>query len=316
MNFAGSQVRHDLTRRRLLAAASLIAVGGVRPLRAQSVFTAAHGDSEIIVLSDGIMRLPKSILMGDSIPVADQEAFFNTIGLEGETYQQPLNVTLWRSSERTVLFDAGSGMQFLDGTGLLAQSLAELGVSGEDITDVVFTHAHPDHLWGVLDDFDDLMFPNATYHMDAREFDYWIAGGTLTATPEARQSFVVGAQNRLPLIEERLTRFTHGDEVLPGVEAVDSHGHTPGHTSFVLHADGNDPVMVIGDAITHPVLSFAHPSWATGNDQDPEAGARTRTALLDRLAGDRMQAVAYHLPTPGLGRVEQDGSVWRWLEDA
>jgi len=91
------------------------------------------------------------------------------------------------------LFDAGGGTLFLPTLGNLIDALASVDIEPGDITDVVFTHAHPDHLWGLIDDFDELSFPEANYYMNTEEWDYWRADDTMGKTPEARQSFVVGA---------------------------------------------------------------------------------------------------------------------------
>jgi len=310
----------DPGRRRFVAGALGVAAGtvaaiGVRPLDAfaQSSDAISFGDGELFMLGDGRMRLPVGFLVPESLPAAERDAALALAGIDDDVVERPLNVTLWRRKEHTVLFDAGSGSQFLDGTGRLAESLEVAGVDPTEITDVVFTHAHPDHLWGVLDDFDDLLFTEATYHIGAREHDHWMDDATLARTPEERQGFVVGAQNRLPLIDDRLRRFRGGEELLPGIEAVDTFGHTPGHTSFVLHAEGGEPIMVIGDALAHGVLSFAQPALPFSGDEDSDAAVATRRVLLDRLAGDGMRAIGYHLQSPGLGRVERDGDAYRWV---
>jgi glyoxylase-like metal-dependent hydrolase (beta-lactamase superfamily II) len=103
------------------------------------------------------------------------------------------------------------------------------------VTDVIFTHGHPDHLWGLIDDFDEIVFPNASFHMGRAEWDFWRDPGTVDAMPEERKTFAVGAQNRLAVLADMINLFEPGAEVVPGVEAVDTSGHTPGHMSFMLH---------------------------------------------------------------------------------
>jgi len=193
--------------------------------------------------------------------------------------------------------------------------MAEAGFDPADVTDVVFTHGHPDHLWGLLDDFDEIVFPNASFHMGRAEWDFWRDPGTVDAMPEERKTFAVGAQNRLAVLEDMINLFEPGAEVLPGVEAVDTSGHTPGHMSFMLHG-GAEPMLIAGDAITHFAVSFAHPAWPSGSDQDAEKGVATRLRLLDRLATDKAALAAYHLPKPGEGRVERDGAAYRFVASA
>ncbi len=217
-----------------------------------------------------------------------------------------------KDGDRVVLFDVGSGPNFMPSAGKILDNIDAAGIAPEDVTDVVFTHAHPDHIWGLLDDFDEFIFPEANYFINRVEWDYWRADDTLEKMPEARKTFVVGAQNRLAALEEVISFFNYGDEVLPGIEAIDTAGHTPGHTSFAIH-DGSDSVTVIGDAATSAVISFAHPEWPSGSDQDTEMGIATRTKLLDRLAQEQTRFIGFHLPEGGIGRVEKDGTAYRFV---
>ena len=248
------------------------------------------------------------------MPEADIRALIGDAAITNGAVTPDCNVTLWRGGGRTVLFDVGSGANFMPTAGALPDSLAEAGIDPSEITDVVFTHAHPDHLWGLLDDFDEPLFSEAAFHISEAEWAFWTDEGTVDAMPDERKSFAVGAQTRLAVLEDRINLFKAGAEILPGLEAVDTGGHTPGHTSFMIHGSG-DPVMVIGDAISHPVISFARPDWPSGSDQDTEKGIATRVALIDRLAADKASIIGYHLPNPGRGRVERDGGAYRFVAD-
>jgi len=124
--------------------------------------------------------------------------------------------------------------------------------------------------------------------------------------------FDVGAGSRLEILQDRIKLFNYGDEVAPGIEAVDSSGHTPGHTSFALHS-GSDSIMVLGDAITHPIISFQKHEWPSGGDQDQEQARLTRAKLLDRMAQDKMRVLGFHLPHPGVGYAERDGAAYRFV---
>lgn len=276
--------------------------------------TRQFGDGELLSLSDGHLTLPVGFILPESIDADARSAFLASHGIGPENVTPPCNLTLWRTADRLVLFDVGAGLQFMPGAGLLPDSLAAAGIDPLDVTDVVLTHAHPDHLWGAIDDFDELTFPEATYHLHRGERDYWMAAGTLESTPDARKTFVVGAQNRLPRLDERLVLFDWGDEVLPGIEAVDTHGHTPGHTSFALHANG-DSLLVLGDALTNTAISFERPAWPSGSDQDSEQGVRTRLALLDRLASEHTAILGFHLSAPGFGHVERQADAYRFVPE-
>ena len=307
-------MRHaiGLDRRALLrggaAVAGALAFG--MPRRATALATFESGEGEVSVVSDGHLTLPMSFSFPD-VDKPELEAILRAYGLPLDANIPDCNVTLLRRGDRLAVFDVGSGSHFMPSAGELMGNLEEAGVDPAEVTDVIFTHAHPDHIWGLVDDFDELVFPDAAYHMASAEWDFWRAPGTLDAMPEERKSFVVGAQNRMAFLEDRIQFFASGAEILPGVEAVATPGHTPGHTSFMIHG-GAEPIFVTGDAITHVAVSFARPDWPSGSDQDLELGAETRVALMDRLAADRARIVGFHLPHPGIGFVEREGSAYRF----
>jgi len=292
---------------RLAAAAGL--VGTVAP-QALALQKTRFGAREIMVLSDGHLSLPASFMFPD-IAREDLEPLLTANGLATDMFLPDCNITLVKDGERLIIFDAGAGANFQPTAGKLADSLSEAGIDPAQVTDVVFTHAHPDHLWGVVDDFDEFTFGEANHHISRTEWDYWRAPDTLEKTPEERKSFVAGAQKRFELLSERITLFDFGAEVLPGIEAIDTSGHTPGHTSFALH-DGSQNLVIIGDAISQSVVSFQRPGWHSGSDQDPSKAAQTRQSLLDRLAGEKSSLIGFHLPHPGIGTVERDGNAYRF----
>ncbi len=266
------------------------------------------GGAELMVLSDGFLTLPPAFLYGtlaeDEVAAAIAES-----GFPVDPLTPPCNVTLLREEGRTVLFDAGAGLDFLPTTGDLPGALDAAGIAPEEITDVVLTHAHPDHLWGVLDDFGDPAFPEAVIHLGATEHAYWSDPGTVDTIGEARQSFAVGAARRLSDVVDQLRIFDDDAKVLPGITALQTPGHTPGHTSFTL--DGGEAVIV-GDAIANAHIAMVRPGVETANDQDPARAAATRADFLAGLAQSGTRAVGFHWPAGGIGRVAQDGDGYRF----
>ncbi|MBC7280678.1 MBL fold metallo-hydrolase [Hoeflea sp.] len=301
----------DLTRRTLLrtgaaAGAALLLPVGLRPARALEI-----GEAVLSTVSDGNLVLPLAFSYPD-VPRDELVALLAENGQPTDALAPDCNVPFLKSGDRLIMFDVGSGPNFMPSAGTLLDNMAEAGLDPADVTDVVFTHCHPDHLWGLVDDFDEVLFSNASFHMGRAEWEFWRDPGTVDTMPEERKTFAVGAQNRLAHLEDMINLFEPGAEVLPGVEAVDTSGHTPGHMSFLLHG-GSEPVLVAGDAITHFAISFTHPAWPSGSDQDPDKGVATRLRLLDRLAADKAAITAYHLPKPGEGRVERDGAAYRFV---
>ncbi|MBN9672563.1 MBL fold metallo-hydrolase [Roseibium aggregatum] len=303
----------NLTRRQVLSAGVALTATGLAgvPGRAVAEASLAVGDHELTVFSDGHLSLPMNFVLPNQ---SEQEIseLLTPHGLATDALRPDCNVTLLRSGDRLVLFDVGAGANFQPTAGELPGKLDEAGIDPSDITDVVLTHGHPDHLWGILDDFDDPFYPEATIWVPQAEWDFWRADDTLAKTPEARKSFVVGAQARFEAIEDQVSMIKPDQEIFPGVEAVDTSGHTPGHMSYAIHG-GAESVFIIGDAITNSIISFEKPEWISGTDTDGEKGVKTRLRLLDRLAQDKSRVIGFHFPNPGEGRVEKTGDGYTYV---
>lgn len=199
-------------------------------------------------------------------------------------------LTLVRTPDALVLFDTG---MFPANN---AASMAQAGVKPEDVTHVVLTHMHGDHISGLMDG-DSPVFANAELIVPKAENDYWAANPN-----EAYTGKVV------PLIDK--ARFLDGDEeVLPGIKAEPAYGHTPGHTTYLLESDGQR-LLLTGDSFNHFVYSVQRPAWHVRFDVDKEMGAQTRQAVLARLAEERIPFIGYHMPFPALGFIapEAEGS--------
>lgn len=270
------------------------------------------GGMQIDIVSDGSLVLPADFIMGAN-PPAEITAILAAHGAIGGALTPPCNLTLLRHQGRVVLFDVGSGPDFQPSAGRLPDTLDAMGLAPEDITHLVLTHGHPDHLWGLLDDFDDPYLPNAEILMGRAEFDYWMDPATMDSIGTARQSFAAGAQRRLEAVADRVTFFEDGAEILPGVAARGTFGHTPGHMAFELR-DGSESLMVLGDSLGNPHVAFEAPGFESGSDQDPAMAAATRRGLLDQLASAQMRVAGFHLPG-GLGRVERTGGAFRFVAD-
>ena len=190
------------------------------------------GSATISTISDGAITLPGSLSFDSSMPASELEVILEDFDLSKDELTRECNLTLYQSGKKKVLFDAGAGVDFLSGMGTLVESLEAIDLSTDDITDVVFTHAHPDHIWGVLDDFDDLTFQNANYHIGRMEWDYWFDTETVNKVREDRIPMAVGAKRRLEALEGNINLFDSNDEIIDGIKALLTPGHSPGHMSF------------------------------------------------------------------------------------
>lgn len=271
----------------------------------------AQPAAQISTLSDGALTLPTSFLARERDQPQAMEVL-KAAGAYAPEYRSPLNVTLLKRGEEIILFDCGAGPNFMSGAGKLQEALNAAAIDPEKVSHVLFTHAHPDHLWGALDDFGTPAFPNAKYHISLVERDFWLGPQAFSGLPESLQAIPAGAQRLLKELSPVLSTFKAGEEVLPGVAALATAGHTAGHTSFEIR-HGSESFIVLGDALTHPLLAFAHPDIATGADQDGDLAVATRKKLLDRLASEKLSFIGYHLPNGGRGRTERAGTAFRFV---
>jgi glyoxylase-like metal-dependent hydrolase (beta-lactamase superfamily II) len=271
------------------------------------------GSHDVFVLSDGYLTVPTSVLAGN-VPQAQVQSFLTTYGLGPDRVYFRINVALVRTGNEYVLIDAGAGGTWEPTAGDLADSLEAAGIKPEQIGTVVLTHAHPDHLWGVIDDLDNsLRYPRARYVVAAREFDFW------TSVEAARflgpvEAMAAAARRVFKAIDARTTRIKPGDEVAPGIVAIDTAGHTPGHISLML-TSGSDKLLITADALQNAHIAFAHPDWQSRVDMDGAKAAKNRRLVLDMAATDKLRILCYHIPFPGLGRVERKGSAFTWIAD-
>ncbi|UYP69900.1 MBL fold metallo-hydrolase [Thalassobacter stenotrophicus] len=271
----------------------------------------ALGSATLTTVSDGSLMLPGSFIF-DPMPKDELAPILAQYGQDSERLTPECNLALYRDGTNTVLFDVGSGPDFMPTAGTIVDSLDAIGLAPEDITHVLFTHAHPDHIWGLLDDFDEPLFYEASYMMGRAEWDYWWNPETVNTIGDARAAFAVGAKRRMEAIEDAVMLFDDGDEVLPGIAALSTPGHTPGHMAFEVR-QGTEAALIVGDAIGNHHVAFAKPGWESGSDQDGITAAATRQMLLDRLSQEQMALVGFHLPDGGMGRAEKEGSAYRFV---
>src|SRR4051812_39019405 len=181
-----------LDRRQFLSTSAALAT--VSALGATPVYAATpphrftHSAFEISVFSDGYLPLPTMALAPEA-PAAPRVAALQAANQTGEQYQSPTNCTLIKAGNEMILIDAGSGAHFMPSAGKLAENFEAAGISRDAITQIVFTHGHPDHLWGLVDDLDDLAFPKARYVVGAAEWDFWHGANAERGLPSERAGF-------------------------------------------------------------------------------------------------------------------------------
>jgi glyoxylase-like metal-dependent hydrolase (beta-lactamase superfamily II) len=299
------------------AAAATMAGLPVRGHAATAPYTFRHGAFEIAVVSDGHFVLPPANLGADvgflypDTPRAELETFLKSVGMSVDRVQLPNNVALIRAASDLILVDTGAGGGWQPTAGKLAENLQAAGIDRTKVTKIVFTHAHPDHLWGVADDGGALRFPNASYFVAEKEWNFWMAEDVVNKLPERFQRFALGAKRDLSRIKDKLKTVKPGDDIVTGVRILDTSGHTPGHISLELA--GGEGLIIAADVAVNAVVSFAHPEWRLAMDSIPELAIASRRRLLDRSATDKTRLLGSHWPYPGLGTAERKDGAYRFV---
>jgi glyoxylase-like metal-dependent hydrolase (beta-lactamase superfamily II) len=294
-----------LDRRRFLAATAAFAALGLTPQRALALAAPAsfkQGVFEVTVVSDGHLAFPVSMLAPDAPPDA-VKALLAAAGVAGDEFQAPVNATVIKAGSDLILFDTGSGTEFQPTAGKLLENLKLGGIDPAAITKVVFTHAHPDHIWGTVNGSNGLNYPNAAYYCGAVEWDFWMGKDILNQMPKEMHPFVIGAQKHLTRAKDRMTLLKGGDEVVSGIRMLETFGHTPGHASFEIDGDGG--LIVVADSVPPPAVWFPHPEWRMGFDAIPEMAVASRKKLLGRAADEKIKMIGFHWPYPGVGYAER-----------
>jgi glyoxylase-like metal-dependent hydrolase (beta-lactamase superfamily II) len=273
------------------------------------------GAIDVMVVSDGVLLLPGAMLAHNADP-AVRAAWLKDMFLPPDAFDWALNAVVVRSGGRTILVDAGMGMEFPDlpRSGQLVHRLEAAGIDLSSVTDVVLTHLHMDHVGGLLvDGVKNRLRPDLQIHLAAAEVKFW------AETPDfSRVSMPPGFPDALRRTAKRflneyrsqLRTFETEHEVAPGVVITRTGGHTPGH-SVVRLASGGERLTFAGDLVFQ--VGFEHPDWFNGFEHDPEEAARARVRLLRELATTGGLLVATHMPFPSVGHVAVAGDAFRWV---
>ena len=267
------------------------------------------GELSAVALRDGAFDFPNdNKIFGVGQTPEDVAAVLTAAGLPADKMSVSIQPLLVKSTDRVLLFDTGAGANFGPAGGQLLQSLAAAGVEPASVTDIFISHAHGDHIGGLLNAEGALAFPNATVHLGAADWDF-LKG------LNAETGAAVGAPNHTALVTAltpKIDAFAPGAELIPGVvQAMDYHGHTPGHSGYLI-GSGDDTLLYVGDSVHHYVVSVQKPDWTVAFDLDASTGQKSRIDVLSQNAESGQRIYAVHFPYPGVGKFERrgDGYVW------
>jgi len=323
----------ELTRRHAMAGATALALAPLTPLAPVRPAAAAApvagkqnasfyrykvGDAEVTVISDGANTFP----LGDGFVLNARKDAVNA-ALE-EAFRPRDRMTIYfgplviNTGGKLVVIDTGNGPgAFASSKGAVGQFAANMAAAGIDpksVDLVVISHFHGDHVNGLLTADNQPAFPNAEVLVPAVEWKFWMDDGEMSRASNERMAGLFKNNRRVfeAGLKKKVTPYDWGKEVAPGLLAVETIGHTPGHTSYVL-SSGADKIFIQSDVTNDPDLFARNPGWHLVFDQDPVQAETTRRKVYDMIAAERMRVQGFHYPFPGLAHLKKDGAGYRWV---
>ena len=281
------------------------------PVDAAINFNFVQGEFAITVVSDGFITVPIDIVAPEGSADERAEILRRMGNQDTGLVESRTNIPIIRRADDLIIVDIGSGDKYQQSDGRLSQNLIASGIDSRAITQVVFTHAHPDHVWGTLAEDGSLRFPNATYYVGAAEWDFWMDPDYLSNMPSELHGFARGSRRDLRAIKDRAVMVKPGDDIVTGLRAIDTAGHTPGHIS--LEMAGGEGLIISADAATNEIVSFQHPKSRFGYDTIPDLAVQNRARLIERAASDRIKLLGYHWTYPGVGFAEPRADGYRYV---
>jgi glyoxylase-like metal-dependent hydrolase (beta-lactamase superfamily II) len=268
------------------------------------------GSYSAVALKDGALQMPndgKSFVVGQSNEAVG--AALKEGGAPADHFEFSIQPLLVHAGKHVLLFDTGVGNWYGDIGGKLPDSLKAAGEKAASVTDIFISHAHGDHIGGLITPSGALAFPNATIHMSAPEWN-WLSNLT---DAQAKNMAIQHVSAFVSTIKPKVVPFQPGANLLPGiVKAVELKGHTPGHSGYLI-GQGPDSVLVFGDAMHSFVISVGKPAWQVAFDSDQQLGSATRVTLVSDSAASGQRLYSEHFPFPGIGKIvkTKDGTVWQ-----
>jgi glyoxylase-like metal-dependent hydrolase (beta-lactamase superfamily II) len=260
------------------------------------------GSYELTALYDGIWYRPITDQFIRNAPFREVEHALDVAFMPHDKLATPFTTLIVNTGKQLVLLDTGTGGQIAPSAGVLRANLAAAGIDPKAVDRIVISHFHPDHINGIKDKDNALIFPNAELMVPAAEWAFWMDDANMNAAAADLKLTFRNQRRIFNDIAKQVTQFEPGREVAPGVETLPAPGHTPGHTVFAVHS-GDQSLLVLSDTAQHPAVFARHPDWQATFDIDGAEAVKTRKRIFDRAAADRMLVTGYHFPFPACGHL-------------
>jgi glyoxylase-like metal-dependent hydrolase (beta-lactamase superfamily II) len=307
----------QFTRRSLLTAGSAAALAGALPTaqtqaasplvgkQAPGFYRYKIGDFEVTAIHDGIIERPLEGIVKNA-EIGDVRKALEAAALPSDKFRIMFTTIVVNTGSKLVLLDTGFADNGPPTTGTWMANFTAAGYDAKNVDTIVISHFHADHINGVRKKDGTAVFPNAEVLVPAGEWAFWMDDAKMNSAPDAmKPSFATSRRVFGPLAKD-VKQFEPGKEVAPGITAVATPGHTPGHTSFMV-SSGSGKLLVMSDLTNQPALFVRNPQWMFIADMDGEQAKATKIKTLDMAATEKTQVTFYHAPFPATGFIVKEG---------
>ena len=264
------------------------------------------GDIEVTTVFDGAITREHNAGFVNNASIDDMKTALRKANLPDDKISNAYTVTIVKIGSRTVMFDSGNGVGGPPGSGALTDNMKAAGIDPASISAIVVSHFHPDHIYGLMTKDNAQVYGNAEIVVSEMEYKFWSDPSVLSRLPEGRQGIAKRVQATMPGWKN-LTQLAADKEPVPGVRALPTYGHSPGHTSYLM-GSGTAQLLVLADVTNVPAINMANPGWHVMFDQDAPMAEATRRRTLDRAIADKIVCTGYHWGMPGAGTIAKDGA--------
>ncbi|KHN65830.1 MBL fold metallo-hydrolase [Acinetobacter calcoaceticus] len=301
----------------LLASASVIthAQQNFSVHQVDGYFLQPVGNLKVTALFDGKLGLPRSDLLGIPAEKANQLFTENFVPIDEHNHiVTDFSAYLVQTPTQNILIDAGTAKCFGPTLGYVRENLKKAGVQPEQIDTILITHAHPDHLCGITLD-GKMAYPNAKVYLAKEDVDYWTSTvNEAKATDFFKPIFKMTRDALKPYQKAgQLIAFTKASFNVPNVQLITTHGHTKGHSSYLVDGQKGQKFLGLGDVVHYAAVQFPYPEASYKPDTDSKHAIAVRKSIFEQAYKNQWWVGAAHVVFPGIGHIGKNSKGYQWV---